>query len=69
MTAGEDAMKGKMIGAIEAADLLGMSPAWVMRRFRAGLLPGYKLDRAVRFDEDEIRAYKVSRRRGPEVAT
>lgn len=45
-----------------------MSTAWVLDRWEAGELPGYRLSsRAVRFRESEIERWLEERRGGPEV--
>jgi excisionase family DNA binding protein len=54
-----------LVPAREAAAALGMSTAWVLDRFEAGELPGYKIGRAVRFKESELVEWLEQRRRGP----
>jgi excisionase family DNA binding protein len=42
----------------EVADLLGLSPETVLRRWRAGELPGFRLrSNVLRFDRDEVIAW------------
>jgi excisionase family DNA binding protein len=49
----------------QVATLLGLSPATVLRRWRAGELPGYRLaSNCLRFDANEIAAWLEARRRG-----
>jgi len=49
----------------QVADWLGVSPATVLRRWRDGELPGFRLaSNALRFDADEIAAW-LDARRGP----
>jgi excisionase family DNA binding protein len=48
----------------EVAALLGLSPATVLRRWRAGELPGYRLaSNVLRFDPAEVRQWLEARRR------
>jgi excisionase family DNA binding protein len=47
----------------QVAALLGVSPATVLRRWRAGELPGYRLaSNVLRFDPDELAAWLEARR-------
>lgn len=47
----------------ELADHLRLSPATVLRRYREGLIPGFRLaSNVLRFDPDEIDAWLTSRR-------
>jgi excisionase family DNA binding protein len=55
----------RLMTARELAEGLGMSAAWVLDRFEAGDLPGFKLSgRAVRFRASEIEAWLEGKRRG-----
>ena len=48
----------------QVADRLGVSPATVLRRWRAGELPGYRLgSNVLRFDPAELEAWLSSLRR------
>jgi excisionase family DNA binding protein len=48
----------------EVAGWLGLSPATVLRRWRAGELPGFRLaSNVLRFDPAEIRAWLEERHR------
>ncbi len=59
-----------LITAREVAERLGMSNAWVLDRWEAGELPGFRLgSRAVRFRWSELEAWLESRRGGPAAAT
>jgi len=54
-----------LLTARELADYLSMSAAWVLDRFEAGELPGFKLSgRAVRFRASEVEAWLEGKRRG-----
>jgi excisionase family DNA binding protein len=47
----------------QVADYLGVSPSTVLRRWRAGELPGFRLaSNCLRFDPDEIAAWLAERR-------
>jgi predicted DNA-binding transcriptional regulator AlpA len=49
----------------QLAEYLGLSPAAVLRRWRAGEIPGFVLaSNVVRFDPTEINSWLASRRRG-----
>ena len=49
----------------DVAERLGVSPATVLRRWRSGDLPGYRLaENCLRFDPDELDAWLELRRRG-----
>ena len=56
-------MTERLVTARELADRLGLKPGTVLDHWEAGLLPGYKIGRAVRFDPDEILA--MTRREAP----
>jgi predicted DNA-binding transcriptional regulator AlpA len=50
----------------DVADLLGLSPEAVLRRWRTGQIPGFRLaSNVLRFDETEIAAWLDSLRAGP----
>jgi predicted DNA-binding transcriptional regulator AlpA len=59
----------QLVTARAVAEQLGMSVAWVLDRFEAGELPGFKYgDSAaapVRFRLSELEDWLESRRRGP----
>lgn len=57
----------RLLTTREVADLLGLSPDAVLRRWRAGELPGFRLSsKVLRFRESEILAWLEARRGGPE---
>lgn len=59
-------MSGRLLTTRQVADRLGLSPATVLRRWRTGELPGYRLaSNVLRFDEGELEAWLRSRRSGP----
>jgi predicted DNA-binding transcriptional regulator AlpA len=61
---------GPLLTAREVGELLGLSPASVLRRWRAGEIPGFVLStNVVRFDRVEIDRWLASRRRGTDTAT
>lgn len=50
----------------DVAEMLGLSSEAVLRRWRAGELPGFRLStKALRFRESEVLAWLESRREGP----
>lgn len=50
----------------EVAEMLGLSSEAVLRRWRTGELPGFRLStKVLRFRESEVLAWLESRRRGP----
>ena len=54
----------------QLADYLGLSPAAVLRRWRAGEIPGFVLaSNVVRFDPAEINTWLASRRRRTDTAS
>lgn len=54
---------GRLLTTREVADLLGLSPATVLRRWRAGELPGYRLgSNVLRFRDSEVEAWLACRR-------
>jgi excisionase family DNA binding protein len=56
-------VSGQLLTAREVALRLGLSPETVLRRWRAGELPGYRLgSNVLRFDEAELEAWLAARR-------
>lgn len=56
-------MSGRLLTAREVGERLGLSTETVLRRFRAGELPGFRLgSNVLRFDEDELAAWLEARR-------
>jgi excisionase family DNA binding protein len=55
----------RLLTSAELADYLGMSLGWVRDHWQAGDLPGYKIDRRVRFRVSEVEAWLNERHRGP----
>jgi excisionase family DNA binding protein len=55
----------RLLRAWEVAELLDLSPATVLDWFESDKLPGFKIERSVRFRESEILAWLEARRRGP----
>ena len=56
-------MTRRLMTTRELADSLSLSPATVLRRWRAGELPGYRLaSNCLRFDPDEIEHWLEARR-------
>jgi excisionase family DNA binding protein len=54
----------------EVADLLGLSPEAVLRRWRAGTIPGFRLAcNVLRFDAEEIATWLDSLRAGPQYSS
>ena len=59
-------MGNSLLTTRDVAALLGLSPEAVLRRWRAGEVPGFRLaSNVLRFDEDEIMAWLDSLRAGP----
>ena len=57
----------RLLTTSEVAAFLGLSPDAVLRRWRAGELPGFRLStKVLRFRESEILAWLEDRRGGPE---
>lgn len=55
-------MTERLLRAREVAELLGMSTAWVLDKWEAHELPGFRLSsRAVRFRESEVLAWLEER--------
>jgi excisionase family DNA binding protein len=54
-------LTGRLLTTREVAELMGLSPETVLRRYRAGEIPGYRLaSNCLRFRETEIEAYLAS---------
>jgi excisionase family DNA binding protein len=52
-----------LMTARELGEYLGLSPASVLRRWRAGEIPGFRLSsNVVRFDRDEIERWLLDTR-------
>ncbi len=63
-------MTGRLLTAREVGELVGLSPESVLRRYRAGEIPGFRLgSNVLRFDPSEIDAWLESckEKRGEEV--
>lgn len=59
-------MNSHLLTTQDVADLLGLSPEAVLRRWRAGEIPGFRLaSNVLRYDQDEIMAWLDSVRAGP----
>jgi excisionase family DNA binding protein len=62
-------VSGRLLTTRQVADRLGLSSGAVLRRWRAGEIPGYRIDSNVlRFDSDELDAWLTARRVGTLVA-
>ena len=58
-------MSDRLLTTREVAAFLGLSPETVLRRWRAGELPGYRLgSNVLRFRESEIEAWLEGTRPG-----
>ena len=57
--------RDRLLSAAELAEYLGMSLGWVRDHWQAGDLPGYQIDRRVRFRNSEVEAWLNERHRGP----
>ncbi len=56
-------MSGPLLTTRQVADRLSLSPETVLRRWRAGELPGFRLgSNVLRFDERELDAWLEARR-------
>jgi excisionase family DNA binding protein len=56
-------MSGRKLTTRQVAEWLQVSPETVLRKWRRGELPGYRLeDNCLRFDEDELEAWLADRR-------
>jgi excisionase family DNA binding protein len=51
----------KLLTAKETAELLRVKPQWVYRMVRQGTLPGVRLGRQLRVDEDALNAWVAER--------
>lgn len=59
-------MSDRLLTTREVAEFLGLSPETVLRRWRAGELPGYRISsNALRFHEAEVRDWLEMHRAGP----
>lgn len=59
-------MSHRLLTTRDVAEFVGLSPEAVLRRWRAGEIPGFRLaSNVLRFDEVEIAAWLDSRRCGP----
>jgi predicted DNA-binding transcriptional regulator AlpA len=56
---------GRLLTAAAVGEMLGFAPGTILDWFERGVLPGFKLARAVRFSEAEILAWVEARRVGP----
>jgi excisionase family DNA binding protein len=55
-------MTDRLLTTRQVAEYLGLSPETVLRRYRAGSLPGYRLaSNVLRFRESDIEAYLAGR--------
>jgi excisionase family DNA binding protein len=51
-------MTGSLLTTRQVADLVGLSPETILRKWRAGELPGYRIgSNVLRFDEADIDAW------------
>lgn len=57
-----------LIGADEAADILGMGVEWVRAEARAGRLPAYRWGKYWKFNPGELRAWVRGHAEGPRMA-
>jgi len=56
-------MTDRLLSTRQVADFLGLSPETVLRRWRAGELPGYRLaSNVLRFRESELEAWLEEKR-------
>jgi excisionase family DNA binding protein len=54
---------GRLMTTRQVADHLGLSPETVLRRFRDGSIPGYRVaSNALRFRESDVEAWLEGRR-------
>jgi excisionase family DNA binding protein len=51
----------KLLTAKETAELLRVKPQWVYRMVRRGVLPGVRLGRQLRVDEDALKSWVADR--------
>jgi excisionase family DNA binding protein len=57
----------RLLTARQVADVLGVTPGWVLRQYQRGVLPGYRLSERshpVRFRASEVEAWLETRRSG-----
>jgi excisionase family DNA binding protein len=56
-------ISGRLLTTRDVADRLGVSPETVLRRWRAGEIPGYRLaSNVLRFEPADIESYLNARR-------
>ena len=56
-------MTDRLLTTRQVAEYLGLSPETVLRRWREGSLPGYRLaSNVLRFRESDVEAYLEARR-------
>lgn len=59
-------MSGRLLTTREVADWLGVSTETVLRKWRAGELPGFRLaSNCLRFDAAELERWLEAQRSGP----
>jgi excisionase family DNA binding protein len=59
----------RLLTAAELAEMLGVETTWVMKRWQAGELPGFRLSyKVVRFRLADVEAWLEGRRGGPLVS-
>jgi excisionase family DNA binding protein len=64
--AADDLAHDRLLTTGEVGDMLGLSSEAVLRRWRAGELPGFRLSsKVLRFRESEVLAWLEARRVGP----
>lgn len=55
----------RLLTAREVADMWGVEKTTILRRWRAGEIPGFRLDtNVVRFDPDELDRWLEAKRQG-----
>ena len=54
-----------LIGAEQAAHVLGVSPRWLLAEARANRVPHIRLGRSVRFDKTALLTWARARQKGP----
>ncbi len=63
-------MAERLLTTRDVAELLGLSSEAVLRRWRDGQLPGYRLStKVLRFRESDVVGWLEARREGPRVST
>lgn len=63
-------MGERLLTTRDVAELLGLSSEAVLRRWREGHLPGFRLStRVLRFRESEVLDWLEAQRQGPRVST